>query len=276
MASQQLGHILKSSNKDVHRKAGPNGILANLYRKMLVELDVGPGRFSDFLREYVIDPRNGIAQTPKDLTTARGNLMKELSRSGMTFKVFLKGLRFLQVRRLDFCVMCYDYAGGTSIHKTLIDLGGREDHRAVAPNGVLADLFRQMLVDLDIGPGRFSDLLRDYVTDPRNAIPQTPKDLTTARGNLTKELSRAGMTFKVFLKGLRFLQVMKVDVSVRCHYYSGRVSIHGTTVEFGRLPEPPDQSDEHDQEEDDTEETDSSQTTQSRLISGTGHDYGTP
>lgn len=254
MASQQLGHILKSSDKDVHRTAGPNGILANLYRKMLVELNVGPGRFSDFLREYVIDPRHGIPQTQKDLTTARGNLMKELSRSGMTFKVFLKGLRFLQVRKLDFCVKCYYYPGTTSIHQTLIDFGSRKEHRAISPNGILADLYRQMLVDLDIGPGRFSELLRDYVTDPRNGIPQTPKDFTTARGNLTKELSREGMTFKVFLKGLRFLQVMKADVSVRCHYYSGRVSIHGTTVEFARPTEPPDQSDKADREEEGMDE----------------------
>jgi hypothetical protein len=257
MASQQLGHILKSSNKDVHRTAGPNGILANLYRKMLVELNVGPGRFSDFLREYVIDPRNCIPQTQKDLTTARGNMMKELSRSGMTFKVFLKGLRFLQVRTLDFCVKCYYYTGDTSTHQTLIDFGSRKDHREVAPNVILADLYRRMLVDLDIGPGRFSDLLNDYVTDPRNGVPPTPKDFTTARGNLTKELSRDGMTFKVFLKGLRFLQVMKVDFSVRCHYYSGRVSIHGTTVEFARLSEPPGQSGELDAQDEETEQMES-------------------
>ncbi|MBB5409285.1 hypothetical protein HDG34_003226 [Paraburkholderia sp. HC6.4b] len=252
MASQQLGHILKSSDKDVHRTAGPNGILANLYRKMLVELNVGPGRFSDFLREYVTDPRHGIAQTQKDLTTARGNLMKELSRSGMTFKVFLKGMRFLQVRKFDFCVRCHYYTGSPSIHQALIDFGSRRDHQVVSPNGILADLFRQMLVDLDIGPGRFSDLLDDYVNDPRNGVPRTPKDFTTARGNLTKELSRDGMTFKVFLKGLRFLQVIKVEFSVRCHYYSGRVSIHGTTVEFAKRPELLDESGEPVRNEEET------------------------
>jgi hypothetical protein len=216
MAIQQFGHMPRSGDNAVRRTAGPNGVLANLYRKQLIELDVGPGRFSDFLSDYVRDPANGIAQNTKDLTVARGNLTKELKRPGMTFSVYLKGLRFLKVVEVDFYVKCYYDTGATSVHRTRIDLT-RAD--AVNPNDILAGFYRQILVDLDLGLERFNELLGGYVA---------------RRGK--------GMTFKVFLKGLQFLQVNKAEFSVKCRYFSGRASIHGTTVEFGRAPEPAEQT----------------------------------
>jgi hypothetical protein len=104
-------------------------------------------------------------------------------------------------------------------------------------NGVLSRLWRQMLLDLNIGPARYGDLMRDFVTDIRNGIAPTRKDQTSARGNITKEFARPQMTWKVFMKALRFLQVVKVEFAIKCHYASGRTTTHGTTVDFGSRPQ---------------------------------------
>ncbi|WP_233874276.1 hypothetical protein [Paraburkholderia adhaesiva] len=230
MVSRQLGQILRAGNS-----ADSSGILTGLYRKMLLELNIGPVRLSDLLHEYVSDPRNAIPQTPSDLTTVRGNFTRELARSGMTFKVFLKALRLLMIVKLDFGVRCHFPDGRYSDHTITIYPGNASAGPVIPPNVILATLLRRILVELDIGPERLSALLDDYVSDPRNAIAQTPTERTAARYRQARELARPAMTFRVFVRSLRLLQTSQADFSVRCHFRSGRISVHGTTIGFGQL-----------------------------------------
>lgn len=101
-------------------------------------------------------------------------------------------------------------------------------------NGVLSRLFRQMVLDLGIGPSQFGSLLQDYILDARHGVPNNRKDQTSQRGNLTKEFSRPQMTWKVFCKALRFLQVLKIDIIIKAHHENGMTTIHSTAVDFGR------------------------------------------
>ncbi|WP_144106719.1 hypothetical protein [Paraburkholderia sp. BCC1886] len=100
-------------------------------------------------------------------------------------------------------------------------------------NGVLSRLWRQMLYDLNIGGPRYGNLMHDFVTDIRNGYPPTRRDQTSARGNLTKEFARPQMTWKVFMKGLRFLQIEEVEFAIRCKHRNGKITTHGTMVDFG-------------------------------------------
>ena len=54
------------------------------------------------------------------------------------------------------------------------------------------------------------------------------------RGNLTKEFSRPQMTWKVFCKGLRFLQIVKIELVVKAYHENGKTSLHSTHVDLGR------------------------------------------
>jgi hypothetical protein len=110
--------------------------------------------------------------------------------------------------------------------------------RAYGSGGVLSRLWAQMLKDLDVNIARWNDYMHSFVTDPRNGIAPTKKDQTSARGNLTKEFARPQMTWKVYMKALRFLQVIKVEIGIKCHYASGAVSTHATTVDFGMPSKP--------------------------------------
>lgn len=93
-------------------------------------------------------------------------------------------------------------------------------------NGILAALWRVMLRDLRVTPGKWGSLMHDYVLDSRNGVPDNTKDRTSMRGNLIKEFSREGLTWKVFCKGLRFLQIIKIDLTITAHHENGRITTH--------------------------------------------------
>jgi hypothetical protein len=97
-------------------------------------------------------------------------------------------------------------------------------------NGTLSRLFRQMLLDLEIGPERFGSLMTDYLRDPKHRISKNRKDITSARGNLGMALAQPSMTFKVFCKGLKFLKIVKIEIGIRAYYSSGRESFHHTSM----------------------------------------------
>jgi len=73
----------------------------------------------------------------------------------------------------------------------------------------------------------------DYLTDPRNMLPTNRKDQTSIRGNIAKEISRPQMTWKVFCKGLRILQVAEFELKITIKRRNGEVSEHGTFVKLG-------------------------------------------
>lgn len=78
------------------------GILARIYRQLLVEMDIQPERFHRLLHEWLNDPTNGVNTDLKRRSSARGNFIKELVRPTMTFKVFLKAVKMLKPTEIEF------------------------------------------------------------------------------------------------------------------------------------------------------------------------------
>lgn len=123
-------------------------------------------------------------------------------------------------------------------------------------NGILAHLFRRMLRDLNVSPMRWGSLMYDFITDPRNGVPDNKKDQTSYRGNFVKEFERRQMTWKVFCKAMRFLQLPRIELVIRAHHRNGKVTEHATFVNFGvggpqdddEAPDEPETS-PHDEEE---------------------------
>ncbi len=98
--------------------------------------------------------------------------------------------------------------------------------------GVLAFLFRKILFDMNISPGRWSQMMNDYLDDPWNQVPRNSKDRSSIRGNLNKELFRTRMTWKVFEKGLRFLGPLSIRFEIHLRWPAGRTSVHHVDVEL--------------------------------------------
>ena len=126
----------------------------------------------------------------------------------------------------------------------------KEVGKTSGPNGMLSRLFRCILQDLNIGPYHWNSLMADYLKDPRNGVPNTRKDHTSMRGNITKEFSRPQMTWKVFCKAMRFFQFVRIDICITAyHKRGGKTTLHSTTVDFGSK----DMIDDYDESEGDHE-----------------------
>lgn len=106
--------------------------------------------------------------------------------------------------------------------------------------GILARLFRQTLCDIGITPHRFHMLLLEssslnklkYKDPATGSSGKTSKFF--AAGNLRRELVKPEMTWKVFVKGIRLLQPIKVDFSIAMTFKNGQVKISQTTIDMGR------------------------------------------
>ena len=102
-------------------------------------------------------------------------------------------------------------------------------------DSVLASLFRTVLMDLGITAIRFEKLLDRYIIQAK--LPNNVKEASSQRGNLRKELLKTTMSWKVFIKGLMFLNVIKFDITIRLYHPAGRVTEHIKTVRLDRDPE---------------------------------------
>ena len=125
------------------------------------------------------------------------------------------------------------------------DMGGADNKMINAVNknfvdsppaqGVLAKLFRKIVADLDIGAFGWSQLMQAYLDNRANGIAQNAKDRSTARGNLNKELNRGQLSWKVFLKAIRFFGAVRADFTVKLWFANKKVTEHTVTM-FDRVP----------------------------------------
>ena len=100
-------------------------------------------------------------------------------------------------------------------------------------DSILARLFRKIIHDNGVTPERFNSLMELYLSDRRNSIPQNTKDRASARGNFRKELLKNNMSWKVFCKGLRFLNVKRFDLAVDIEQPNGKMTHHVTSIDLG-------------------------------------------
>lgn len=96
--------------------------------------------------------------------------------------------------------------------------------------GVLARLWRIILMDLEINVNTWMQLMVEYVRDRDNRVPNNKRDQSSVQGNLIKELTKSSMSWKIFCKGLRFIRVTKFELSLTLHFRNKRVSNHVVTV----------------------------------------------
>jgi len=128
------------------------------------------------------------------------------------------------------------------------------------PSGVkgqLAALYRSILDDISMNTMWWENLMNEFLSDYAKGVTASRKKITSMRGNLIKELGKDEMTWKVFYKGLRYLQPIRAEFSVRIHWRSKRITEHTKMLEFGdraNLAELLDELKETDEDEKDDKE----------------------
>ena len=93
--------------------------LASMFRHILASYGVTNDRFNAILERYII--RANIPKNIKEVSSVRGNLKKELTKTTMSWRDFIKGLRFLGVTKFDLIIRIYDHRDGHHDHvKTIV------------------------------------------------------------------------------------------------------------------------------------------------------------
>lgn len=156
-SNQNKRSLLESRDKGVDTAQNPP---ARLWRLLLKQLNMHPWRWTQLLDQYLANPRNGIPNNPRDRSSARGNLNKELFKPKLTFTTLLRGLTLLSPRKVKFELHCTWDNGATTV--TSVDVMVRRMGES-AVNAMPDD------IDEMLGTGS---------VDP-SAVIQTPPDTPT-------------------------------------------------------------------------------------------------
>lgn len=118
-------------------------------------------------------------------------------------------------------------------NKELNQVLSSKTKRAEEANGTLSKLFRQIMSDLNFNMSIWNRNMLRYLKDPRNRIPQNSRDMSSARGNLSKELLKPQMTWGVFEKAIRFLNPARVRLTLEFEWRTGLKTEYSAVIHVG-------------------------------------------
>lgn len=243
---------------------GVDGILTRLFNMLCLEVTgqggISPIQWNKLMIEYIkmmVD-----SNTTMDRSSIRGNMNKELRKPSMTWNVLCKGLRFLKFEAFTVSMhgSLYDgrefnvYTSNSFVPETKFEhlfpkelLYGsavqRKDSkgRRVPPrtfsngySGILARLFNLICLDLTEGKGfsqiQWNSMLSAFIDETEGHLDLDKR--MNVRSNLNKEFRLAKMTWKVFCKGLRFLQVANFTLNITAYREDGKIFDVETPINF--------------------------------------------
>lgn len=126
-SEKEVKELFSQLDKGVGSTKGVGGVLARLWRTIVRDLNIPLGQFEIHLTQFVNNARRGIDSSKVANYFNRGNLRRELVKPSMTFKVFIKALKVLNVERFDLSIKIYKKNGTSSVHQTSVDISGGFD-----------------------------------------------------------------------------------------------------------------------------------------------------
>lgn len=98
------------------KNTGPLSVLSAILRELMLELNLRElSVWEQYVSRFVNDPINGIPNAERGqrpaMNSARGNLRKELLTDKISFRVFCKGMRFLDFQSFEFKVIAHSKSG---------------------------------------------------------------------------------------------------------------------------------------------------------------------
>lgn len=85
-------------------------------------------------------------------------------------------------------------------------------------------------MDLQLTPSQMNKNMLAWLDDPRNGIPNNGAMRSSERGNLIKEMTKPNMTWKVFMKCIRFLRPLNIKLSFELEWAGRRFTTHELSV----------------------------------------------
>lgn len=203
------------------RTGGAGAVLARLIRTIMYDLGVTEQDHYDSLMVRYIQRARFLPDAVKQ-EAARIGLSKELLKKSITWKTYLKGLEFLNIKQVEMTVIL-ERAEGTTQHGIAFIIGQKEE-----PGKILGGLLAKIFHELDIRGDKYSSLMDSYIERSRSIIHKRQK--ATIRASISKELLKDSMTWKTLMKGLAFINVQRFTIRLKLYHAVKKATYHEIAV----------------------------------------------
>jgi hypothetical protein len=105
----------------------------------------------------------------------------------------------------------------------------RLKHEVKGVSGVLAYLWRSILEQRNIGLGKFDNLCMTYIAKARRQQASAKIANYFNRSNIFREMSRPMMTWKVFVKGMQLIGIIRMKITIELEGRDG-TTVHTTSL----------------------------------------------
>lgn len=117
--------ILCAPDRLKNEVRGLGGVLSHLWRSILQDCNISLIQFDTATADYIKRARK-LQTSPKIANYFnRSNIFREMSRPTMTFKVFLKALQLIGVRKMKITIE-FERKGRTTQHSSTVTLIGED------------------------------------------------------------------------------------------------------------------------------------------------------
>lgn len=214
----------------------PDVILAGHYRQILGDIHVDYRALSYLASRAVA--RAIPYSNAKNISSMRSKLIEELMKPTMTWKVFIKGMAFLNATKVTVKLELNFSDTVDKLKEKLPDL--RTRHRfeieikdsfltqvkEINPGKYLAGVFRDAAKQSGFVGAAFDAQINKRIA-ARKRLGKKQSDI---RNNDKKELQAEEMTWNVFLKGLELIEVQSFVIQTEIQHYAGRCTVHSLLV----------------------------------------------
>ena len=200
-------------------------ILPKLWRRMLDHIGVPKSRFENLIDTYVA---NIFANKKPNPSSTRYNYVDDYLHAWMTWVVFCRGYDILKMTSMSIGVTAtfsHPDLSACSAQQTVVYNQDAQVPENACRYGndeekkVLKKIFDELQFKSGVNPKMYGDLFSRY--KDRQRLPNDPRTLSTAHGNISKETKHPDITWNVFIKLLTYLSVVEMLIDLKVTRYDG-------------------------------------------------------
>ena len=207
-----------------------NAILSMIFSDIMFKLGINQSVFQQKISKYIANVATNKVMTNKTLITERSSLKKELLSPEMTWKVFCKGINFLGYDSFQLKIDIYHNNGTVTTSEKEIMISTSDTNNV---KNSLSDIYYGLLFDLNISKDKFNNLLDSYLSLFSNDVFNTLNEKLNEKRKLLTQIFNTTMTWKVFCKGIKIINVVKFKMVFTLIDKDGKTLIHEQVITTG-------------------------------------------
>lgn len=213
-----MTNINELLNETDQGKGPVPGILTAMFRKILIERNIGPAAWDRLMIRYMDDPRLEALGDTRERASLRSNMNSALTNNDMTTRTFLRGLSFLRPEKIAFSVTL-EYGTDHPLDrlagkKDTYEIDVPDDITGSKGSSLLARWYETIEAPYAISDDERQMLLELYCDDPRNGVSKDPDKRASIKGNVLKYFRSRTLSWINFHRCLLFLRPKVISFDV--------------------------------------------------------------